>query len=121
MLRDSLDVVKWGCMRYLSIVSVLLTVDGGRHWRQFGEAGTAVDGGSSKTYSPKSFQMYAMKNIFNTLPCSQTALSEGELKLLFPSMLSSKPPHSFENKKERKTVILLVADLSALVSLEVFV
>ena len=29
--RDSLDYFKCGCMRYLSLVSVLATVDGGQH------------------------------------------------------------------------------------------
>ena len=31
VLRDSLDVLKSGCMRYFSIVIELATVDGGRH------------------------------------------------------------------------------------------
>ena len=31
LVSDSSDNLKWGCMRYLSMVSVLSTVDDGRH------------------------------------------------------------------------------------------
>ena len=35
--KDSLAFLKLGCMRYLSMVSVLPTVDGGRHAPSLGE------------------------------------------------------------------------------------
>ena len=50
-----MDFLKWGCMSYLFIVSVLPAVDLGRHEadRSTGTEAkqcTAVDGTSSKTY-----------------------------------------------------------------------
>ena len=97
-------------MRYLSIISVLPTVDDGRHALQFGETDrsyrmeakqcTAVDGAGSKTYFShlKERLTYHLSVIFifSALSCRQTALSDGELKPLYPSMLSPKPPDSIE-------------------------
>ncbi len=54
---DSSEFLKWGCLRYLSIVNVLPTVDGGPCAPSLEQTGvhgteakqcTAVDGDSSK-------------------------------------------------------------------------
>ena len=96
-LRGSSDFLKWGCITYLSIVSVLPTVEGGWH-NQFGEADsctstdtnqcTAVNGVSSEMYfnlkKPRknkkiyiSLRIHFIKNILSALPCRQIALSFG--------------------------------------------
>lgn len=102
--------LKWGFMRYLFTISVLPTVDDCQHtpslqkqqeyWcRTLSNKYTAVDQGSNKTYfshPPKnsiSVQVYTIFRIFFTnLPFHQTAPSDGEVKLLYPSMLSPKAP-----------------------------
>lgn len=73
---------KWGCIRYLAMVIVLHTVDGGLALMLASQLKQLKEFQPPKKAPPK--KLYQLKctvqNIFTALPCRQTALSDGELK-----------------------------------------
>lgn len=70
---DSAGIWKWGCMRYLCIVSVLPPVNGGQHTLSL-EKQTEIRATTKNNQCSGSGVQYIM-NIFTTLPCCETALS----------------------------------------------